>query len=319
MYFPFVSVIIPTYAREKVLRDTLDDVMRQDYPNFEILVVDQTPIHDPETQTYLANLQTQSKIYWFRVNWASLPRARNYGVFQAAGEIIVFIDDDVRLPKNFLNAHVFHYLEQSDIGAIAGRILAPSTLDNDQERWTIEYLPNEAMDPAIAWYYIDLTHTIQPQQVLTARGCNMSFRREIFQQYGLQFDERFQGSAVREESDFCLRIRQTGYKIWYAPEAVLVHLAEPAGGCHDLCTKTLKYQITHYHNHFWMAFKNLTFCQSLRLFIRLFNCHVLGHPPCHKSGSFVKILVRGAFYLLGFVSAIVTLVQSLKRLDYTKL
>jgi GT2 family glycosyltransferase len=35
----------------------------------------------------------------------------------------------------------------------------------------------------------------------------MSFRREIFTKYGLQFDERFRGSAVREESDFCLRLR----------------------------------------------------------------------------------------------------------------
>jgi GT2 family glycosyltransferase len=68
------------------------------------------------------------------------------------------------------------------------------------------------MDPGIAWYYIDLVHTVKPQRVISARGCNMSFRREIFTKYGLQFDERFRGSAVREESDFCLRLRDTGYQ-----------------------------------------------------------------------------------------------------------
>lgn len=311
MNFPLISVIIPTYGREKTLQDTLADVIKQDYPSFEVLVIDQTPLHTPETQAYLEELKTQAKFRWFRVNWASLPRARNYGVRRAAGEIIVFIDDDVRLNKLFLKAHARNYLERPDVGAVAGRVLDPKSLEEGQKTLTIEYLPTEAMEPGIAWYYIDLTHTVKPQQVLTTRGCNMSFRREIFKKYGLWFDERFRGSAVREESDLCLRIRQTGYKIWYDPEAVLVHLEEPTGGCHDISTQTLEYQITHYHNHFWMAFKNLTFSESLRLFMRLFDCHVLGNPPCHKSVSLPKIFVRGVFYLLGFFSALVTLVQSI--------
>jgi GT2 family glycosyltransferase len=54
----------------------------------------------------------------------------------------------------------------------------------------------------------------------------MSFRREVFTQHGLLFDERFRGSAVREESDFCLRLRRTGYQIWYDPDAYLVHLGK---------------------------------------------------------------------------------------------
>ncbi|MBO0348903.1 glycosyltransferase, partial [Phormidium pseudopriestleyi FRX01] len=38
MSLPSISVIIPTYNREKVLRDTLADVLQQDYPDFEVLV-----------------------------------------------------------------------------------------------------------------------------------------------------------------------------------------------------------------------------------------------------------------------------------------
>jgi GT2 family glycosyltransferase len=138
----------------------------------------------------------------------------------------------------------------------------------------------------------------------------MSFRREIFHHYGLHFDERFKGSAVREESDFCLRLRQTGYKIWYDPEAHLIHLGEETGGCHDITTRSVKYQITFYHNHFLMGLKNLTPTQCLRFFARLFDCHVLGHPPCNKSGSPIKTLVRGWFYTLGFCNASLTLLQS---------
>ncbi|MCL2939707.1 MAG: hormogonium polysaccharide biosynthesis glycosyltransferase HpsN [Trichodesmium sp. MAG_R02] len=310
MNFPFMSVIIPTYCRERTLRDTLADVMRQEYPNFEILVIDQTPTHTPETQVYLEQLNAEKKIRWFRVDWTNLPRARNYGVCQAVGEIILFIDDDVQLTEHFLKAHARNYSESAEIGAVAGRSLEAAILKESHQNLSIEYLPPEAMDPAIAWYYIDLMNTLHPQQVITARGCNMSFRSEIFTKYKLWFDERFGGSAVREESDFCLRIRKTGYKIWYDPSATLINLGESTGGCHKISTQTLEYQIIHYHNHFLMAFNNLNFSESLRFFTRLFDCHVLGNPPCNKSRFLPKIFIRGVFYILGFISALLTIFQS---------
>lgn len=308
---PKLSVIIPTYGREKVLRDSIADVLKQDYANFEILVVDQTQQHEPETQAYLDDLAIAQKIQLYRLDWASLPGARNYGVRRATGEIIVFIDDDVQLTPDFLATHVKNYVQNPEIGAVAGRVFDRMKLGDSGGELQIEDLPPEAMDAGIAWYHVDLVHTIKPQQVITARGCNMSFRREIFTKHGLKFDERFCGSAVREESDFCLRLRQTGYKIWYDPEAYLVHLGEESGGCHDISTRSLKYQLNFYHNHFLMGLKNLTFTQALRFFARLFDCHVLGHPPCYKSGSPIKILTRGIFYFLGFLQALGTVIKSI--------
>ncbi len=311
MDFPLLSVIIPTYGREEVLCNSILDVLEQDYPNFEVLVVDQTAKHQPEIEVFLAEQHAAGKIKWFRVNWASLPGARNYGIRRAKGEIILFIDDDIRLHPGFLAAHAKNFLEKPEIGAIAGRVFDRMKIaDAGVTDKTIEYLPPQAMDPGIAWYYIDFVHTVKPQEVLTARGCNMSFRREIFTKYGLWFDERFCGSAVREESDFCLRLRQTGYKIWYDPEAYLVHLGEETGGCHDISMRSLQYQLTFYHNHFLMGLKNLTFSQALRLYARLFDCHVLGRPPCHKSGSPIKIFTRAIFYFLGFLKALGTIIQS---------
>lgn len=310
MTLPSISVIIPTYGREETLRETLANVIQQDYPHYEVLVIDQSPGHTPETEAYLSTLSEQQKIRLFQVNWASLPGARNYGVRRSVGNIVLFLDDDVQLPAGFLEAHVRNYVEHPEIGAVAGRVHDRMKLADALPGLTIDDLPPEAMDPGIAWYHLDLVHTCKPQQVLTARGCNMSFRRELFEQYGVWFDERFRGSAVREESDFCLRIRRTGLKIWYDPQANLVHLGEETGGCHDISTRSLQYQITFYHNHFLMALKNLTPWQSVRLFIKLFDCHVLGHPPCYKSGSPVKVVTRGIFYCFGFLAAVTTLVRS---------
>lgn len=302
---PTISVIIPTYGREAALRDTIADMLTQDYPDFEILVIDQTQNHEPETENYLQKLATEQKIQWFRLDWASLPGARNYGVRQAKGDILVFIDDDIQAKPDYLKNHKKNY-DRPEVGAVAGRVFDRMKLGDSGGELTIEELPPQAMDPGIAWYYIDLVHTVKPQQVISARGCNMSFRREIFTKHGVWFDERFRGSAVREESDFCLRLRETGYQIWYDPQAHLVHLGEETGGCHDISTRSLKYQLTFYHNHFLMAQKNLTVSQQVRLYAKLFDCHVLGNPPCNKSGSPLKIVTRGVFYSLGFLDAVKT-------------
>ena len=172
MSYPSISLIIPTYRREQILRDTLDDVLKQDYPNVEILVIDQTETHDPKIQTYLENLAKTDKIKLFRVSWASLPAARNYGVRRSQGEIIIFIDDDVQLPENYLYTHAKVYQENLDVGAVAGRVLDRMKLadsekiHDSQDPYTVEILPPEAMDPGIAWYHIDLVHTTKPQEVI---------------------------------------------------------------------------------------------------------------------------------------------------------
>ncbi len=314
---PKISVIVPTYGREKILVESIKDVLQQEYLDFEVLVIDQTQNHEAETESFLEELAKSQKINWYKVPWASLPGARNYAVRRSNGDIVLFIDDDVKLNTNYLQAHSKNYQEDETIGAVAGRVfdrmkLADfATANADNSPYTIDYLPEEAKDPGIAWYYIDLVHTTKPQQVISARGCNMSFRKEVFTKYGIWFDERFRGSAVREESDFCLRFRKTNYKIWYDPEANLVHLGEETGGCHDISTRSLKYQFTFYHNHFLMALKNLTLLQQIRLYIKLFDCHVLGNPPCNKSGSPIKIITRFIFYTLGFINALWTQIKGL--------
>ncbi|MEO1622383.1 MAG: hormogonium polysaccharide biosynthesis glycosyltransferase HpsN, partial [Cyanobacteria bacterium J06632_3] len=278
----------------------------------ELIVVDQTQHHEPDTQAFLDGLTKDGKIQLYKVDWASLPAARNYAIERANGSIFLFLDDDVELPAGCLAAHAKGFADRPKVGAIAGRVFDRMKL-TESTKPEIETLPPEAMDPGIAWYHIDLVHTTKPQQVLTARGCNMSFRRSVFEEHGLRFDERFQGSAVREESDFCLRLRKTGLIIWYEPDAHLVHLGEETGGCHDISTRSLEYQTTFYHNHFLMALKNLTPGQFLRLSASLFDCHVLGNPPCNKSGSPMKIISRFGFYLFGLGQACWTLLKPSNR------
>jgi len=91
----------------------------------------------------------------------------------------------VRLPDNYLKAHSENFVKNPEIGVVAGRVFDRMKLGDSQKMVTdtgkpyeIDFLPPQAMDPGIAWYYIDLVHTTKPQQVISARGCNMSFRKE---------------------------------------------------------------------------------------------------------------------------------------------
>lgn len=143
---PLISVVIPTYYREEALRDSIADILKQDYANFEVIVVDQTPKHEPEIQAYLEEMATAGKIKWFRLDWASLPGARNYGVRRSEGEIILFIDDDVQLKPGFLSAHVKNYLQNPEVGAVAGRVFDRMKLGDSGGDLEIEYLPPQAMD-----------------------------------------------------------------------------------------------------------------------------------------------------------------------------
>ncbi|MGB3135291.1 MAG: hormogonium polysaccharide biosynthesis glycosyltransferase HpsN [Nodosilinea sp.] len=311
MDWPTIAVIVPTYQREEVLCNALRSALAQDYPAYSVMVVDQTQAHQPTTQRQLETWAKAGEITWYPVPWASLPAARNFGIERSRSDVVLFIDDDVVLPPGYLCAHARTFVERPDVGAVAGRVFDRMKLA--EQDFEIDYLPAEAMNPGIAWYYLDLVHTTQPQRVLTARGCNMSFRRELFDKHGLRFDERFYGSAVREESDFCLHVRQTGYIIWYNPAAHLVHLGEETGGCHGVETRSLSYQMNFDQNHFLLALKNLTLRQNLRLYGRLFDCHVLGHPPCNKSGHPLKVVSRGLFFAAGWFYAVYTLATTLGK------
>ena len=67
-------------------------------------------VHEPETEKRTKRTPSSRKqIRWLRLDWASLPGARNLGVRESTGDIVLFIDDDVQLPLGYLSAHEVNY------------------------------------------------------------------------------------------------------------------------------------------------------------------------------------------------------------------
>lgn len=94
-----VSVLICTYNREDMLVNTLKDVVAQKTDNVEIVVIDQTEKHTVDTENYLHEISPLIKLI---KQEPSLTKARNRALREAKGNVLIFIDDDVRLSRDFI-------------------------------------------------------------------------------------------------------------------------------------------------------------------------------------------------------------------------
>ena len=86
-----ISIIIPTRNRFEYVNLLIDDILKQDISNYEIIVVDQSD--NPEKIHHCEHIVT---------NTLGPCISRNIGVKQAKGEILVFLDDDARIHENFI-------------------------------------------------------------------------------------------------------------------------------------------------------------------------------------------------------------------------
>ena len=92
---PCVSVIVPSYNRENELCKLKDQLAQQTYANLEILIVDQSDIPSNVIHKVVQNDCPNVKVLRHRP--PNTPAARNLGLLNAKGDIIVFLDDDVKI------------------------------------------------------------------------------------------------------------------------------------------------------------------------------------------------------------------------------
>ena len=145
-----VSIIVPTYGREALLCQTLDDALALEWPDYEIVVVDQSEGHTEATEAYLARVRT--RIVHVRHRPPSVVAALNRGLGLARGDVVLLLDDDVRLPDRRLIAHHVDNYADATIGGVAGRVL---DADHPVEG---SYDPRAA-DPVWGFFHSGWTHT----------------------------------------------------------------------------------------------------------------------------------------------------------------
>jgi GT2 family glycosyltransferase len=144
-------------------------------------------------------------------------RIQNRAIAAAAGEILVFLDDDLVVAPGYLEAVEEFFDTHREFAAMKGRILPAED-------------PETKVGPLAV--YLDLPLADHGEAVLEVRGvlgANMAFRADALRQVG-PFDERLGPGAGghEEETEMSQRLRRAGLRIGYAPKALVYHEVDPA-------------------------------------------------------------------------------------------
>lgn len=209
---PFVSVIVPTYNRKPYLREILDSLAGQSYPDdrFEVIIVDDGSTDDTAT------IATEKFPFSLRYFWQSNQgdaEARNLGARQSQAEFLVFLDDDILVEPDYLAQLIHSY-------------------GDDQNRIVIgtwHLWPAETSSFARTLFGAPVTDGVDdPRAVIElpfseAYSNNMSIRREAYFKIGLMQGLDFPGSSMWCDLDFNYRADKLGYRFFRSTKAICWH------------------------------------------------------------------------------------------------
>lgn len=170
--------------------------MAQKNSNFEIIVVDggSTDCTIDLIKKYPINFVRESKR-------SGISAARNLGISNSNGDIVIFLDDDAVVEKDWLENLVKPF-EDERIAGVSGKVIPiTNTLLNR------EFAPDYDQGPDI----IETKHFV---------GCNMAFRKSALIEVGY-FDSKIKYG--HDENELCSRLVSAGYRLIYTPYAVAHH------------------------------------------------------------------------------------------------
>ena len=213
---PRVSVVLPTVDRPEAIYNLLRHLEHQSVAPLEIVVVDQSAAPDPRVEAYAASTP---RVRYHRIAERGLPNARNVGIGLARGDVLLFLDDDSIPDPDLVRFHAERYADR-EVSGVGGRVQGGyDSAGSEVGRF-------RASDGKVIRNFGSTSGC----EVEHLPGGNMSFRREVFDRVG-GFDKAYGGSAIGEETDFCLRARRSGFRFVFEPRASLEHLHLPTGGC----------------------------------------------------------------------------------------
>jgi GT2 family glycosyltransferase len=203
---------MPTYNRSDVLGRALRGLLDQSLPDFEyeVVVVDDGSTDD--TRQVIAEVGAPpSRLRYFRQENRGPAAARNYGVREARGEIILFTGDDCLADHRLLEEHLRTHWKEGDVGVVGHvawhpdlKITGFMTFLEDGVQFGFKHIE----DPEDAPYWAFYTS-------------NCSLRKRRLEEAG-GFDEDFAYAAF-EDTELSYRLEQRGMRLVYRSEARTYH------------------------------------------------------------------------------------------------
>jgi glycosyltransferase involved in cell wall biosynthesis len=228
---PAVSLIVPTYERLAALEDTLPSLLSVEGVD-DILFVDDGSTDG--TPDFLRRLSDPRVRVVVQPTHLGLPAARNRGLVETSSEWVVFGEDDVRLPRDYVGilldeaeAHDAHIVGAPFLPVLDGEAALPDAIASARARG-VEAIALDQLDA----FPVDVLHT----PFLPARAI---IHRSVIDA-GLRFDKGYRGNAYREETDFFVEAVRRGFTSILTPRTVNYQVAGWKGGAHS--TRHLVYE-----------------------------------------------------------------------------
>lgn len=223
---PPASVVVPTmYRRVDLLKKTVEALLHLDYPDYEIIVVDNRvgSSHEP-----IPEFSADGRVRIVSEGTPGVSAARNRGVAESRGDFIAFTDDDVEVDRLWLRAIAAAFGSDAGINAVSGMV-RPFEIDTEPQLWFEEFYGGFTKSFRPREWSIEVTGTSDPMFPYSpghfGAGCNMAVRRSTMERVG-GFDERIgAGTIVKSGEDLklLLDILFAGGKIAYVPSALVRH------------------------------------------------------------------------------------------------
>jgi glucosyl-dolichyl phosphate glucuronosyltransferase len=212
-----LTVVICTYNRAELLRQTLTGIGRQNFPHerFEVLVIDNNSSDRTRevVESFAAASPAPRHILETR---QGLDHARNRAITEARGEIIVFGDDDILVESDWLTRLTAPFAADHahKIGAVGGEV--------------VPVFP-DGLPPWVAEWHSPLAFRPDPGPLPPAQspmGANFAFPKSVFAQHGpfhTALDRSGGNFFGGGDTEMIHRLRAAGLEIWFVPAARVLH------------------------------------------------------------------------------------------------
>ncbi|MCC6446881.1 MAG: glycosyltransferase [Armatimonadetes bacterium] len=202
-FAPSVSVVIAAYNEEKVIVRTVEAILESDYPDLEVIVVDDGS-RDHTAEAVAERFAQEPKVRLLSKPNGGKASALNLGIRHARGEILVSLDADTLFARETISRLVRHF-RCPEVGAVSGNVKV-GNLVNFLTRWqAIEYITSQNFDRRA----YDLLNCIT-----VVPGAVGAWRCEAVKAAGL-----YTGETLTEDTDLTFKIRKLGYRIVTENEA----------------------------------------------------------------------------------------------------
>lgn len=201
-YNPLVSVIIPAYNEEKVIRKTVLSVLRSYYKNLEIIIIDDGS--KDNTWQVIKTIKSKRVKIIKQIN-AGKAKAVNRGLKVAKGEIIISLDADTIFTPTTIGKMVRHFYDKR-IGAVAG-VVKVGNVNSWITRWqALEYITS-----------INIERSAQAflNSIVVAPGACSAWRKKALDDVG-----GYSSATMAEDCDLTLAVHKFGYKVVQDSEAI---------------------------------------------------------------------------------------------------